>query len=93
MTTLTLNIPLEVVSAEERELARANAIPYIGVYGRLYVPIEKTWDVDPVIEGWKPYWVNVNLSASPQKWTLYKRTESPTSDELWDAYKVARDSA
>lgn len=48
---------------------------HIDERGRLSVPVERAMDVTPRREGWEPYWVNVNLGASPQKVVKYRRAE------------------
>lgn len=39
----------------------------------LRVPVERSTDPTPAREGWKPFWVNVNLDRTPQKLVYYKR--------------------
>jgi hypothetical protein len=41
----------------------------------LLVPVEKSYDITPEVEGWKPYWVNVDLNSDDgyEKIVKYKQ--------------------
>jgi hypothetical protein len=40
---------------------------------RLVVPVRYRFDSTPKRDGWKPFWVNVNLNRIPVRYVTYKR--------------------
>lgn len=49
-------------------------VEHITITGSLSVPVARSIDPSPKREGWKPYWVNINLAdEQTQKQVLYKR--------------------
>lgn len=48
---------------------------YIDIQGHLKVPVASVRDKAPEREGWKPWWVNINLRDPIQKVVIYRRVK------------------
>ena len=62
-----------VPTAVERARLRDEGVEHIDVCGHLVVPLATSITRTPTREGWEPYFVAVNLNATPQKWVTYRR--------------------
>jgi hypothetical protein len=62
-------IPIET----ERARLRLEGIEHIDQSGKLQVPVDSSLVAAPERHGWEPYFVNFNLSRTPEKWVAYRR--------------------